>query len=212
MNNNLVEVICILDASGSMSPFASDTRGGFNSFINSQKENTGETRVTLVTFNNNINTVYEQKNVQEIQSLTSAEYRPTGYTALLDAVGITISSVGKRLSETPEEQRPHKVIVMISTDGQENSSKEYTRNQIKAMIEEQTNKYSWQFLFTGANIDAVAEAKSLGIDEKFASNYSYNSDGIKSVYRSLSAVTNMSKRSDKVSLDELEASFKNNIE
>ena len=209
MDQNLTEVICILDASGSMNHLADDVVGGYNAFIDQQKEDKGQTKVTLVTFDQDIQTRYENIDVNEVKSLTKADYMMGGCTSLLDAIGITLTTVGKRLAATPEEQRPSKVIVMINTDGAENSSKEYTRKQIKEMVKEQTDKYSWQFLFSGANIDSVTEAESLGISKDFAVNYSYDSSGVDSVYRSLSVVTTMMKNN--ASVEELSSCYKSTI-
>lgn len=210
MKENYTEVICILDASGSMHCLVDDTIGGYNSFIEEQKNSEGQTAVTLVTFNDKVQTKYESIDVNDVLKLTKKDYVPGGMTALLDAIGTTIDKVGKRLAETPEENRPSKVIVMITTDGQENSSTEYTRSRVKAMIEEQTNKYSWQFLFAGANIDSEKEAESIGINKAFATNYSYNSSGVDSVYRSLSAVTNLVKTNE-VTLESIENCYKSTI-
>lgn len=210
MKENYTEVICIIDESGSMYTLTDDTIGGYNSFIEDQKNSEGQTAVTLVTFNNTIQTKYENIDVKDVSKLDKKDYVPNGMTALLDAVGLTIDKVGKRLAETPEENRPSKVIVMITTDGQENASKEYTRSRVKEMIEEQTNKYNWQFLFAGANIDSEKEAESIGINKAFATNYSHNSFGVSSVYRSLSAVSNLIK-SNEVTMDSIEQCYKSTI-
>lgn len=210
MKKSLTEVICIIDASGSMNHLASDTVGGFNSFIEKQKQEEGETKVTLVTFDSSVQTIHDQVDVKDVPELTIGDYMMGGMTALLDAIGSTLVSVGNRLAKTPEEERPSKVIVMITTDGEENSSHEFTRGDIKKMIEEQTNKYAWQFMFAGANIDAVKEASSLGISEAFAKNYSYGAKGVASVYGTLANVTALSSRG--ASLDDLSNCFSNGIE
>lgn len=210
MRANLTEVICIIDASGSMNHLATDTVGGFNSFIEKQKQDEGETRVTLVTFDSNVKTHYEQKDVNEVEQLTVNDYMMGGMTSLLDAIGMTLTNVGNRLAKTAEDDKPSKVIVMITTDGQENSSREYRRDKIKEMIKEQTDKYSWQFLFAGANIDSVAEAGSLGIDSNFAVNYTHTGRGVGSVYNSLSAVTSLSKKG--AVADDMSVCFKSSVE
>ena len=130
--------------------------------------------------------LHDGVNIQDVKELTNKEYYARGMTALLDAIGKTINSVGERLSKTKEEDRPSKIIFVITTDGQENSSKEFTQKQIKEMIEHQTNTYNWQFMFLGANIDTVSTAQSFGISGQFASNYTANSRGTDALYTTLS--------------------------
>lgn len=185
MNNNLTEIVFILDRSGSMGPIAADTIGGYNTFIEKQKLEPGEAKLTTVLFDSMYEVIHDGVDIQKVEPLTSTQYWARGMTALMDAVGRTINSVGERLAATPEEERPGKVIFVITTDGLENSSREFTRTQIKQMIEHQTNKYNWQFMFLGANIDAAAEAVSMGIDAQYAANYSASDIGTKSVYATM---------------------------
>ena len=134
MNQNLTEMIFILDRSGSMESLTEETIGGFNSLIEKQKEEPGEARVTTVLFDDKYELLHDHTPVQEIQRLTRKEYYARGCTALLDAVGITIDRVGGRLAETPEEERPGRVVMVITTDGYENASRRYSRSQIQDMI------------------------------------------------------------------------------
>jgi len=186
MKNNLTELIMILDRSGSMSSLVTDTIGGFNSFIEKQKQEDGEALLTTILFDDKYEVLHNGVDIKTINPLTTNEYSARGMTALLDAIGKTINTVGDRLSKTNEEDKPSKVIFVITTDGQENMSKEFTQSQIKKMVKHQTDKYNWQFVFLGANIDAVGTAQSFGIQGQFASNYTASSAGTDSVYTSLS--------------------------
>lgn len=187
MKKNLTEMVFILDRSGSMQSLTSDTIGGFNSMIENQKKEDGEAYVTTVLFDDAYEMLHDHVNIQDIQPITDKEYYARGMTALLDAVGKTINSVGKRLSETPEDERPEKVIFVITTDGFENASMEFEKDTIKNMIEHQQSKYSWTFIFLGANMDAVEEAKNLGIKSSYSHTYTASGTGTQSVYTSLDA-------------------------
>lgn len=192
MKKNLTELVFIIDKSGSMGHLVADTIGGFNSMIEKYKAELDEVYVTTVLFDDVHRTLHNHVNINEIELMTRKDYYASGCTALLDAVGRTINSVGQRLFNTPEEERPEKVIFVITTDGEENSSREFTRAKVKEMIEHQQTKYSWGFLFLGANIDAESEAESIGISRNFAAKYAASSRGVDSVYDALSsAVTCM---------------------
>ena len=192
MNNNLTELVVVMDRSGSMWPLAGDTINGFNSLIEKQKSDTnGDVHVTVVLFDSAMETLYDCVDIKEIPEMTSNDYCPLGCTALLDAVGSTITSVGKRLADTPEEERPANVMFVITTDGHENSSKEYNHKQVADMIEHQKTKYSWTFMFLGANIDAESVGKSYNID--YAKTYTASSVGTESVYRSVDAALRATK-------------------
>lgn len=162
-DQNLTEIVCILDKSGSMATVVSDTVGAYNAFIAEQKKVPGVARVSLVLFNTMVDPVYLCFPLPEVPELTTQVYRTMGGTALLDAIGTTINSVGDRLRGTPEEKRPGRVIVMIITDGQENSSHYFSRDAIKAKIEHQKERYHWQFLYLGADPSTFDEAVSIGI-------------------------------------------------
>ena len=185
MKKGLTEMVFILDKSGSMEYLTDDTIGGFNSMISQQKLEDGEAYVTTVLFSSNHRTLHNHVNVQDVQPITRKDYCAYGMTALLDAVGDTIDSIGERLSNTPEDERPEKVVFVITTDGYENDSRRFTKSKIKEMIEHQQEKYSWVFMFLGANIDAVGEARSLGIDTKFSKTYTASDVGTQSVYKAV---------------------------
>ena len=149
MKKNLTELVFIIDRSGSMYNLVNDTIGGYNSMIENQKKEQGDAYVTTVLFDDNYELLHDHINLKEIKPITDKEYYTRGSTALLDAVGKTINSIGVRLNNTPEDERPDKVIFVITTDGYENASRKFTKTQIKDMIEHQQNKYSWTFIFLG---------------------------------------------------------------
>ncbi len=186
MKDNLTEIVFILDRSGSMQRLAEDTIGGYNAFIEEQKKQDGEANLTTVLFDDQYEVLHNGVNIKDVKPLTDKEYTARGMTALMDAVGRTINSVGDRLSKMDEVDRPSKVIVVITTDGMENASTEFTKKQVKDMITHQTEKYNWQFMFLGANIDAASEAQSIGISPQFASNYCYTKVGTDALYKTMS--------------------------
>ena len=186
MKEKLTEIVFILDRSGSMSNLTNDTIGGFNSFVETQKQEDGEAVLTTVLFDDQYEVLHDGVDIKSVEKLTNKQYFARGMTALLDAIGKTINTVGERLSKTEENDKPSKVIFVITTDGQENSSREFTQAKVKEMIELQTNQYNWQFLFLGANIDAVDTAQNFGIQGQFASNYTASSVGTDSLYSTLS--------------------------
>lgn len=200
MRDDLVEVICILDRSGSMEKIASDAIGGFNNLLKEQKELDGEVNMTLVLFDHEYDLVHDCVDIQKVPDLTKKEYFPRGLTAYRDAVGRTIDSVGKRLTDMDEKDRPFKVIVAIVTDGLENASKEYSPEQIKEKIKTQQEQFKWEFLFLAANQDAIEAGAALSIGSKHTFNYSATSKGTRSAYSSLSNVVGMS-RSGKTDYD-----------
>lgn len=196
MKKNLTEMVFILDRSGSMQNLTSDTIGGFNSMIESQKSEPGDAFVTTILFDDDYEVLHDHINIQDIKPITNKEYYARGCTALLDAIGKTINSIGNRLSATPEYERPDKVIFVITTDGMENSSREFNKQTVKEMIEHQQDKYSWTFMFLGANMDAVSEASSLGINTDFAKTYTANSVGTQSVYTSMTKAMSCARSVD----------------
>ena len=182
MKENLTEIVCILDRSGSMRNLSKDTVEGYNSFIEKQKNEPGEAVLTTVLFNDEYQLLHDRKNIKDVSEMTINDYYPIGCTSLLDAIGKTIDDIGVKLAETKEEERPSKVIFMITTDGMENSSKKYSYDDIKTKVKHQQEKYSWEFIFIGANIDSYNEGSKLGFSESNISNYTADSIGTKSVY------------------------------
>jgi uncharacterized protein YegL len=186
MKDNFTAVAVIMDASGSMSLLSDDTIGSFNTFLTEQKTNPAETVFSLCTFNTAYHLVHDFVPLHTVAELTRDTYRASGGTALLDAMGHTIDSLGNRLSAMPEHERPSKVIVMVITDGEENSSHRYTLDQIRAKVEHQRSVYSWEFIFVGANIDAMKAGTSLGIAAHNSVAYVASAGGTGQLYRSLS--------------------------
>jgi hypothetical protein len=154
MKKDLSEIILVLDESGSMESCKTDTIGGVNGFLKTQKKIKGEAKFTLVKFSDYYKVINDAIPLDQVMYLDEKSYTPSFSTALLDAVGKTIDSIGKRLAETPENERPEKVIFAIITDGYENSSSVYTQHQIFEMVSHQKKNYNWEFLFLGADIDA----------------------------------------------------------
>ncbi|MGG3467626.1 vWA domain-containing protein [Neobacillus pocheonensis] len=181
MNKNLTEIIFLLDRSGSMGGLESDTIGGFNAFIERQIQLEGETIVTTVLFDDHYEILWNGIDAKNAR-LTDKDYYVRGCTALLDAVGKTILDVGYRLSHTNEEKRPGKVIFVITTDGLENASREFTYKKVKELIQHQQEKYNWEFIFLGANIDAEQEADSLGINMENAYSFEASEKGVEEMY------------------------------
>jgi|GEM_PF-23342 len=187
MKTDLAEIIFLLDRSGSMSGLESDAIGGYNSFLATQKIVEGKAQVTTVLFDDKYDLLHDGVDIENVKAITEKEYFARGSTALLDAIGKTIINVGIRLSNTVESERPSKVIFVITTDGQENASREFSYKKIHEMISEQQDKYSWEFIFLGANIDAAKEAESLGIKASRASNYVADSLGTDIMYCTVAA-------------------------
>lgn len=185
MKKNVTELVFILDRSGSMAGLEGDTIGGFNAMITRQKEADGEANVTTILFDDQVETLHERISIQEINPMTEREYNVRGCTALLDAIGQTISRVGNIQKHAKSEDRANKVLFIITTDGYENSSKEYSYMKVKQMIERQKKNYAWEFLFLGANIDAVSTAKQFGISEEYATNYVPDKQGTKLNYEAM---------------------------
>ena len=171
MKKGLTEVVFILDKSGSMSGLESDTIGGYNSFIEKQKSSNGEVLISTVLFNDFPVVVHDRVDINKIKPMTGEDYFVGGRTALLDAVGRAIHHIGNVHRYAREEDVPEKTIFVITTDGEENSSVEYSYGKIKEMISLEQEKYGWEFLFLGANIDAVSEAARIGIKGDHAVRY-----------------------------------------
>jgi uncharacterized protein YegL len=175
-------IAVVLDRSGSMSSVRADTIGGFNTFLRDQKAHPGEATLTLAQFDDQYEIVHDAKPLRDVPDLTDKTYVPRGSTALHDAIGRTIDSVGARLASMPESDRPARVIVLILTDGHENASKEYVGGRAAQMIAHQREKYAWEFVFMGANQDAALAAKSLNIAAQNAANYAATASGTRDAY------------------------------
>ncbi len=176
MNKDLTELVFILDKSGSMAGLEEDTIGGFNSLLAKQKKHEGQALITTVLFDNNYEVLHSRAAIQTVNPITSDEYYVEGSTALLDAIGRTIEKIGRAVGKMPEAERPGQVMFTIITDGMENASRRYSYGKIKEMIEHRKAEFGWEFIFLGANIDAIASAAQIGIGPKFSARY--NSDAI----------------------------------
>ncbi len=176
------DITIILDRSGSMSSVKDDTIGGFNNFLAEQQKVEGEASLSLVQFDDQYEVVYVDKDINSADRLTQATFQPRGMTALFDAIGQTINSVGQRLANLAEDKRPNKVVFVILTDGFENASREFSASKISEMINHQRNNYKWEFMFIGANQDAVLSAKEIGIPAAAALTYAANAEGTKMLF------------------------------
>ena len=185
--NNLIELVFILDRSGSMSGLESDTIGGFNAMIAKQKKEEGEAYVSTILFDNVSEVLHDRINLKEIPKMTSKDYTVRGCTALIDAIGGAIKHIGNIHKYARPEDVPAHTMFIITTDGQENASHRFSSDEVKKMIENQKEKYGWEFLFIGANIDAVETAARFGIERNRAVNYNADSKGTQILYETLSA-------------------------
>ncbi len=177
MKKNLTELVFILDRSGSMQGLEGDTIGGFNAMIEKQKKEPGEAFVSTVLFDDRPEVLHDRVKVREVRPITDKEYNVRGCTALLDAIGGAIHHIGNIHKYARPEDVPEHTLVVITTDGMENASRRYSARQVKEMIQRQKEKHNWEFLFLGANIDAVETAGHLGIDPDRAVNYHCDSEG-----------------------------------
>ena len=177
MKKDSTELVFILDKSGSMSGLEKDTIGGFNSMLGKQKALEGDCRITTVLFDNNYELLHDRIDIAAINEIGEKEYQIGGSTALLDAIGKTVNKISSAQKNTAEGYRATKVMFVIITDGEENASKEYAADKVKALIERQKSEYGWEFIFLGANIDAVTTAQRYGINADRALDYIADGDG-----------------------------------
>ena len=187
MRKNLTEIVFILDRSGSMSGLEKDTIGGFNAMIEKQRKEPGEAYISTLLFDNETQVIHDRVSLDKVPALTDKDYFVRGCTALLDAVGSAIHHIGNVHKYAREEDRPEKTLFVITTDGMENASRTYTYDKVKAMITRQKEKYGWEFLFLGANIDAAKEAGRFGIAPERATNYHADTKGTNVIYETLSS-------------------------
>lgn len=180
------KIAVILDRSGSMSGMESDVIGAFNKLLDDQKKIPDPCQMSVVRFDHEYEMFVRDQNLADIKPLDSQAYQPRGNTALLDAIGRTIDDLGRSFDALAPDAKPEKVIVVIHTDGEENASKEYSADRIKTMIEHQTSKYGWSFIFVGANQDAILAAKKYGIQASNAMTYANTSKGVQNTMRAVS--------------------------
>ncbi len=189
MRNNLTEIVCVVDRSGSMGNLTDDVIGGINQFIRDQRELDGDANFTLILFDNDIDIVHNGVDINKVPLLDRNSYRVRGSTAMNDGIAVGINIIGAKLHGMNEEDRPGKVLFAIMTDGHENASREFTTENIKDMIDHQTEKYAWEFIFMAANIDVDRAADAIGV--RSANRYAFgaNSDGVTMAYSTLSNAT-----------------------
>ena len=183
---NYTHISVVLDKSGSMSSCVNDTIGGFNQFLKTQGELEGKATITLAQFNDHYDLVMDMKPLSGAENLDSYSYVPAGNTALLDAIGRTINSVEGKIEDMAKKSRPEKVIFVIITDGEENSSREFNRDQIMEMINSHKEKNKWEFVFIGANQDSIQAGSKIGVRSTSTLNYTQDTKGITTMYCSLS--------------------------
>lgn len=182
MKKNLTEIVFILDRSGSMSGLEKDTIGGFNSLIEKQKRREGEALVSTILFSSSSSVLHDRVSIEQVRPMEESDYVPSGSTALLDAIGGAISHIGNIHKYARSEDVPEHTIFIITTDGMENSSRFHTLEKVKSMITRQKERYGWQFIFLGANIDALETARSFGLDPSRAMQYTSDRQGTRENY------------------------------
>ena len=207
MRKGLTEVVFILDRSGSMSGLEADTIGGFNSMIAKQKKEEGEAYISTVLFDDTCEVLYDRVPVNKVEPMNDNQYYVRGCTALLDAIGGAIHHIGNVHKYAREEDRPEKTLFIITTDGMENASRQYSYEKVKEMVERQKEKYGWEFLFLGANIDAIDVAGKFGIDSNRALNYVSDHKGTQLNYEVLNKTVSEFRASKSLVKEEIDAMF-----
>ena len=194
MKNNITELVFILDRSGSMAGFEADTIGGFNSTLEKQKKQDGKVYVSTVLFDNVSEVIHDRVDIFEVKPMTDKDYEVRGCTALLDAVGGAIHHIGNVHKYARPEDVPEHTVFIITTDGMENASHNYSRSRVREMIKRQTEKYGWEFIFLAANIDAEETAEDIGIRRERAVNYTQDTEGVEATYAVMcEAITSVRK-------------------
>lgn len=202
MRKGLTEVVYILDRSGSMGGLESDTIGGFNAMIRKQAKEEGEALISTILFDEQTEVLHDRISVDQVEPMTEEQYYVRGCTALLDALGGAIHHIGNVHKYARDEDRPEKTLFVITTDGMENASCRYTSEQVKHMVERQKEKYGWEFLFLGANMDAITVAGNFGISADRAFNYECDEEGTELNFKVLSETVSAVRRSkNKMELD-----------
>jgi hypothetical protein len=179
MKSDYTHISWLLDISGSMKKIKTDVIGGFNSFLEDQKKETGKLTLTLAKFDDRYEIAYQMAPIEEVKNLTDKTFIPRGMTALLDSLARLVIDTGKVLAEMPESERPEKVLFIIQTDGQENCSRQYTNDKVKEMIEHQKDIYKWEFMYLGANQDGFAVGGAMGMQ---GATYAATTDGLRGAY------------------------------
>ena len=212
MNHNLTEIVFVLDRSGSMSGLEQDTIGGFNSMLQKQKAETGEALVSTVLFDHECQIIHDRVTIEKVEPMTTQQYFTRGSTALLDALGGAIHHIGNVHKYAREEDRPEKTIFIITTDGFENASRRYTAEKVRSMVKHEQEKYGWEFLFLGANIDAITVARDYGIAADRAVRYECDEHGTELNFDTITTVLSSVRRREVIAPGwkaEIEKDYKN---
>ena len=196
MKKGLTELVFILDRSGSMSGLEADTIGGFNSMLKKQQAESGEAVVSVILFDDQTEVLYDRADIRKIEPMNDSQYYVRGCTALLDAIGGAIHHIGNVHKYAREEDVPEKTLFIITTDGMENASRAYSYSEVRKMIEKQKSKYQWEFLFLGANIDAISVAGRFGIDRSRAVRYEHDAKGTRLNYAVMSKAVSYARASE----------------
>ena len=201
MNNDLTELVFILDRSGSMAGLEDDTIGGFNAMVEKQKQEQGEALLSAVLFSDGCQVLYDRQDIQKVEPMTDRQYRVGGCTALLDAIGGAVHHIANVHKYAREEDRPARTIFVITTDGMENASRSYSYDAVHRLVKHEQEKYGWEFLFLGANMDAISAARSFGIREDRAVRYSACNQGTKLNYCVVSETVSRVRQHQEIAAD-----------
>ena len=201
MNNNLTEIVFILDRSGSMAGLEDDTIGGFNAMVEKQKKEEGEALFSAVLFSDGSEVLYDRVDVKKIEPMTERQYQVGGCTALLDAIGGAVRHIANVHKYAREEDRPAKTVFVITTDGMENASRSYSYDEVRRMVKRQQEESGWEFLFLGANMDAISAARSFGIRADRAVRYQCDGEGTALNYRVVSGAVSGIRRHGQIEED-----------
>ncbi|MCR4936906.1 MAG: hypothetical protein K5987_01935 [Lachnospiraceae bacterium] len=207
MKKGLTEIVFILDRSGSMSGLEADTIGGYNSMLNKQKKEEGEAVISTILFDDRVEILHDRADIEKAELMTDKEYYVRGCTALLDAVGGAIHHISNVQKEMPDEEKPEKTLFIITTDGMENASRKYSYNKVKKMVEKKKNKNHWEFVFLGANIDAVEVAGRFGVAANRAVRYECDGIGTELNFNVMSRLVSLARSS--ATAEEMEDEFDN---
>ena len=201
MKNNLTEIVFILDRSGSMAGLEGDTIGGFNAMVERQKKEPGKALLSAVLFSDESRVLYDRVDIRKVEPMTERQYQVGGCTALLDAIGGAVRHIANVHKYARREDRPAKTVFVITTDGLENASRSYSYDEVQRLVKHEQEKYGWEFLFLGANMDAISAARSFGIRADRAVRYKSDSVGTMLNYQVVSETVAQMRKNEKIDAD-----------